>query len=357
MDEINKALSRDIEVIKSISIKYLDPENIISIYLYGGYGRDEGSWVIEKIGGQPKVRPYNDYDIAIIVKKKISLTKMRSLENKLKENLDIKWVDLCQYSKLNLKLFKVSIKNYDFKYASKWIYGRKDILRHIPNMDVKSITLKDIETLYITRIWTLIGSFSEKGLEKMQYDEEMFFRNQMAKCILAIVDCVLVINKEYDPSYKKRVEKFSSISSDKKLVDLAQWALDEKLFPRTVGMTSEEINNLYQSVHRLFFLHMYSSLSIYYKTKIDKPEDMYHQIMYNPIELIKEKIKKYFFNDNRRELNKYLVILQGHIGYYYFNMSDERLKMLSSIMKSRFSFYSNDLDKIRLKVAQLRVEL
>ena len=97
--------SRNIEnCIKSISIKYLDPENIISIYLYGGYGRDEGSWVIEKIGGQSKVRPYNDYDIAIIVKKKISLTKMRSLENKLKENLDVKWVDLCQYSKLNLKL-------------------------------------------------------------------------------------------------------------------------------------------------------------------------------------------------------------------------------------------------------------
>ena len=68
MNEINKALSQDIELIKSFSIKYLDPENIISIYLYGGYGRDEGSWVIEEVDGQRKVRPYNDYDIAIIVK-------------------------------------------------------------------------------------------------------------------------------------------------------------------------------------------------------------------------------------------------------------------------------------------------
>ena len=49
------------------------------------------------------------------------------------------------------------------------------MLRYIPNMDVKSITLKDIETLYITRIWTLVGSFSKKGLVKMKYDEEMFF--------------------------------------------------------------------------------------------------------------------------------------------------------------------------------------
>ena len=77
MNEINNALSRDIEVIKSISIKYLDPENIISIYLYGGYGRDEGSWVIEKMGGQTKVRPYKDYDIAIIVKKKKEIDEIK----------------------------------------------------------------------------------------------------------------------------------------------------------------------------------------------------------------------------------------------------------------------------------------
>ena len=357
MNEINKALSQDIELIKSFSIKYLDPENIISIYLYGGYGRDEGSWVIEEVDGQRKVRPYNDYDIAIIVKKRFSLSKMRYLEDKLKENLDVQWVDICQYSKLQLKFFKVSIKNYDFKYASKWIYGRKDMLRYIPNMDVKSITLKDIETLYITRIWTLVGSFSKKGLVKMKYDEEMFFRNQMAKCILAIVDCVLVTNKEYDSSYKKRVEKLSNFSSDNELIDLAEWALAEKLFPRVKGMNNEEIKNLYMSVHRLFFKYIYSSLSIYYKSKVDKPEDIYKYIMYNPVGLLKEKVKKYLFNDKRNELNKHLIILQGHIIYYYFNMSDQRLKMISSIMKSRFSFHSNDLDELRLKVAQLRVEL
>ena len=51
----------------------------------------------------------------------------------------------------------------------------------------------------------------------------------MAKCILAIVDCVLVTNKEYDSSYKKRVEKLSNFSSDKELIDLAEWALAEKI--------------------------------------------------------------------------------------------------------------------------------
>ena len=48
--------------------------------------------------------------------------------------------------------------------------------------------------------------------------------------------------------------------------------------------------------------------------------------MYNPVGLLKEKVKKYLFNDKRNELNKHLIILQGHIIYYYFNMSDQRFK-------------------------------
>ena len=69
MSETSIALKSDIEKIIKISLTKLDKENIISIYLYGGYGRDEGSWVIEEVNGLREVKPYNDYDIALIVKK------------------------------------------------------------------------------------------------------------------------------------------------------------------------------------------------------------------------------------------------------------------------------------------------
>ena len=179
----------------------------------------------------------------------------------------------------------------------------------------------------------------------------------MAKSILAIVDCILVLNKEYDPSYKKRVQKLSNFSNDNQLLDLANWALDEKLRPRTIGMTNDQVNEFYVNVNRLFFKYFYSTLSSYYKSDIKKPEDIDNYIIYDLERILKEKIKKFIFNDNRHELNKYLIILQGYIAFYYFEMTDKKFKMIQSIMKKRFSFLSNSLDEIRLKVADLRANL
>ena len=59
----NKRLKKDLELI----IKRLTEYKPISIILYGGYGRDEGGWFEENNNWQP----YNDYDILIVLKKKI----------------------------------------------------------------------------------------------------------------------------------------------------------------------------------------------------------------------------------------------------------------------------------------------
>jgi hypothetical protein len=357
MKVIKDVLNSHIEIINKISLDILEKENIISIYLYGGYGRDEGSWVFEEINNETTVRPYNDYDIALIVKKKISREKLLIVENELKKYINIKWIDITQYTILNLKMFNPIIKNFDFKYASKWIYGDTNILEYIPDMKAKSISLNDVETLYITRLWTLIGSFPKEGLIKMSKEAEMLFRNQMAKAILAIVDTILVLNKQYDTSYKRRVEKLKNYCTDTQLLDLSKWALEEKLFPKSENMSRDEIQDLYKKVNILFFKYFYSTLSIYYRGNITRPEDIEKYIIYSPLNLIKRKIKKYFFNDNGRELQIYLVILQGYIAYYYFNLDEDRLKKLCNIMKNNFSFTSSDIDEIRIKVAQLRVEL
>jgi len=122
-------------------------------------------------------------------------------------------------------------------------------------------------------------------------------------------------------------------------------------------MTNNQVNEFYVNVNRLFFKYFYSTLSSYYKSDINKPEDIDNYIIYNPTRLLKEKIKKIIFNDNRHELNKYLIILQGYIAFYYFEMTDKRLQMIQLIMEKRFSFSSNNLDEIRLKVADLRANL
>lgn len=359
MQELNEiielTLRRDIDTIITNIFSVLEKKDVISIYLYGGYGRGEGSWVIQNtISSFPKISPYNDYDIALVVHKKVSKKSLKQIEINLKNHLDIRWIDLCQYTIYNLIRFKPTIKNYDFKYASKWIYGKKNTLDYIPNIDYRDIGLKDVETLYITRIWTLLGSFPKNGFNSLTRDEEMFFRNQMAKSVLAIVDSILVFEKEYDWSYKKRVSKIKYHTNNQNLISLANWALQEKLWPKSEGLNEKQFISMYKQVHELFFIHMFKYLSIYYKSPINKPLDVNLFVLNDFKRNLKKWIKKYFLHDNSIHLQNILLILQGEIVYYYFGMDDDKLDYIKSLMKSYFNFESNDLDEIRIKVADLR---
>ena len=292
-----------------------------------------------------------------MVVQKVSPKILKSIENKLKKKVEVRWIDICQYRKIRLKLFRISIRNYDFKYASKCIYGEENFLRHIPNMDARSIPLKDIDTLYKTRLWTLIGSFPLSGLKEMSKDDEMLFRNQMAKCVLAIVDCILIQKKKYNSSYIERVKIISSDCEDKKLVSLANWAIEEKLRPKFKGMKDEEILEKYTSIRSLFFKYFFEGLSFYHKTTIEKPSDLNKYILYTPINLIKENIKFYIFGNQRDRKQKYLTIIQAYIAYHYPNIPPNLTLEIEKIMNEKFHFKSNDIEKIRLKVAELRVTI
>lgn len=351
--KIEQKLAKDIELIKKEIFKKISSSNIISVFLYGGYGRDEGSWVIE---GE-EIKPYNDYDIAIMVKKKVSPKFLKSIEQELKKQVDVKWIDICQYTKIRLKFFKVTIRNYDFKYASKCIYGDATFLKHIPYMDSRSIPLKDIDTLYKTRLWTLIGSFPVNGLREMSKEDEMLFRNQMAKSVLAIVDCILILKKKYNPSYIERVKIISLESNDQKLINLANWAIKEKLHPKSIGMKKVEIIELYTNIRFLFFKYFFEGLSIYHGTEIKLPNNLNSYILYTPINLIKENIKYYLFGNSRDKQQKYLTIAQGYIAYYYPEIPNNLVLEIEQIMKKKFNYESNDMEKIRVKIADLRVNI
>jgi hypothetical protein len=53
--------------------------------------------------------------------------------------------------------------------------------------------------------------------------------------------------------------------------ELADWALNEKLFPKAQEMSANEIEELYKKVHHHFFSEMYRLLTRYYKKKIENP--------------------------------------------------------------------------------------
>ena len=73
--------------------------------------------------------------------------------------------------------------------------------------------------------------------------------------------------------------------------------------------------------------------------------------------LIKENIKFYIFGNQRDKKQKYLTIVQAYIAYYYPNLPPDLSQEIETIMSEKFQFKSNDLEKIRLKVADLRVTI
>jgi hypothetical protein len=59
------------QILNDISKKH---PYVIAVILYGGYGRNEGGWLVERNGSY---KPYNDYDIYLWLKKKIMKKRLK----------------------------------------------------------------------------------------------------------------------------------------------------------------------------------------------------------------------------------------------------------------------------------------
>jgi hypothetical protein len=353
---IKERFNEDISIIKKVLSSLLG-DNLDSAFLYGGYGRDEGSWFIIENNLGVEVKPYNDYDIAIIVKKKISNNMIKRLEENLKKFIDIKWIDIAQYRKTDLKSLPSLIKNYDLKYASKFLLGDDKIFDLIPDINSKKLSLKDVEILFFTRIWTLIGSFDICGLKPMKAEKETFFRNQMAKAVLAVVDCFLLQRKAYQASYKDRVASLQKLSDDKKLNELAKWALSEKLFPRNTGLNVEELEELYDDVNELYFKYFFQGLSKYWGRNIKSVYSIKRFTLFSPINMIKRLLSNTVIKNKNRDKILINNILQVYIAWYYRRRRDKESLFIEKNLLQLFNKRKQTINEMRLYIANKRLTL
>ncbi len=240
-------LEKDMKLITSTILDNF--EKIETILLYGGYGRDEGAWIYMETG---EVVPYNDYDILVISENRPSISKINLIREELAKKIGIRWVDIDFMTMNHVMRMKNTIKNIDIIYGSKIIYGNSDVFEASPNLNPQKIGFYDIEQLYFTRMWTLFGSWD--GLFRdLGKNEAIFFRNQMAKAILAAVDVLLIKKNQYNYSYVKRIQLFKDgIQSDAKVYKYAEWALSEKLSPSNDDLTEIEMRNIYNDVYKIY---------------------------------------------------------------------------------------------------------
>ncbi|GAX62920.1 NADH:flavin oxidoreductase [Candidatus Scalindua japonica] len=242
------------------------------------YQDQHGSW-----------HPYNDYDICIVANRKALPGDVKKVKERLARKVGINWIDLGQFSPEEMRCFCPSILNYDFKYASKVIYGDQMVLDLIPEIKASALPMKEAQILFFTRLYTLLGSLDKNGLDQnLRGETSRFFRNQMAKAILAIVDVLLLAKGAYDASYCKRVEKVNELYPEKKeFLVLGRWALEEKLRPQSSEMSSQEIRRMYQSVHYHYFIEMYNSLSLHFCKNLNDPQDIEFCMKWQPLSFMK----------------------------------------------------------------------
>lgn len=282
--ERENKLQYEIAIINQEVLKHF-PSGLLSIILYGSYGRDEGAFYYDEVGD---IRTYNDFDIILVVDKLVHSKKIQDISDILNEKLDVKWIDLSQKVRSKLRSLELSIFNYDLKHGSRVIFGDQNVFNEIPDFKVENINLKEAETLYFTRIWAFLGSLPVDGFEReLTPDEVRFFNYQMAKAVLAVIDVKLLLEGKYTTSYKARVKKICEIYvKDQHLVKWAKWAIDQKICPSHEQMNLKEVKERYKEVLELFLGEMYSVLSVYYKKKIDSPFDIKKALFWSMSELV-----------------------------------------------------------------------
>lgn len=329
----------------------------IAIVLYGSYSRNEGSFFVNRFGD---LIPYNDYDILLVVNKKLPAKEIISLKNKLMEKIQIRWIDLSQKTIRELRKLKPSIFNYDLKYAGKVLYGEKNILDQIPQINASTLSLEEGNILFKTRMWTFLGSLDENGFKQdLVGDSSRFFRNQMAKAVLSIVDVCLLQKGAYHYSYKQRVSSFKKLYSHKKeLCTLSEWALSEKIKPKAPFMENSEVKKLYEKVHKYYIEEMLIVLSKRFHIKINKPEKLILLWKYYPITIIRRIGYLLIKRTNEFEKNIILDCVQLYLlfafnnvkGVKYLKRANNLLQKLNKDIKIDLSWHEARLlsSKMRL---------
>lgn len=246
-EAIQAALQEKKEILTKRIVENM-PELPQAIYLVGGYGRGEGAWYEDEIG----LHPYNDFDLAVVTDSPLPHEKTEILRKQLAQEVGIKWVDIDYYTIDKLSSLTPTIHNVDLLEGGSLIYGQDVIKQNHLSLNKQEIGVHDLVILYQTRMWTFLGSW-EGPFRDLDVAEARFFKNQMAKAVLAACDMRLVKLKQYVTSYRERANRvMNKFASDNNLCELVDWAIKEKMRPSSSDLAKQDMELLYFRVKEAF---------------------------------------------------------------------------------------------------------
>ena len=225
---VEAKIAQDIASIKNEIIREGKRRGIVSLILYGGFARGEGSAIIEG----DNIRPLNDYDFMAVSSHPLPAYKsFRKFIQGMNSRISGYTIDVMIRPLWFMKRRHASVFFYEMKNSGKVLWG-KDVLSLMPEIDPDKIPMSDgIRTLF-NRLMSLLEAYGAEDRKFVVY--------QCNKAVLTCMEILLLQAKKYRGSYKERLSVFKSIFESsfpdlfKELpgfMDMVEKATQFKLFP------------------------------------------------------------------------------------------------------------------------------
>ncbi|MBI4116664.1 hypothetical protein HY449_02885 [Candidatus Pacearchaeota archaeon] len=285
--------------------------NPISIILFGGFGKGEGS--VQIVKGKPV--PFNDFDLYVVTGKKLTDEELDKISMNASKEIGMGGLEVAYfpdegydsnkffhvdarcipYDKLS-NLMKTQ-RYYELKYGSQVIYGDETILDRINEIKPEEIPNSEGLRNLFNKLHTML-----LGLREDYNDEQkkirIFWSN---KSYMSICEALLILDKKFAPTSLERSKIFAEIYKNnfpdlyEKIPDLAEKArkaTDFKLKPNFKIKEHEKIWN--ETLKDILFVFEY------YIKKITGTENVADAI------------------NNRLPYNYFAPYLEHKIGFNFF---------------------------------------
>jgi hypothetical protein len=222
--------------------------------LLGGYGRGEGTPLINPDGSQS---PFNDYDLVVVVEKLNGRVrqKFQALEKQLTADLGLP-VDLYPYRKSDLPKCEFSLLNYEMKHGHQIVWGESGILDAMPDYPHDAIPLSEGSRLLMNRGKLLLDiQRSLADPRPLAEEERIRFIKFIHKALLAFGDCALLAEGKYDISYgtkKTRIQHVGECPDCDYVMDGYLRAIDLKEWGDFQGLKDFDVAAEFKIVRDVF---------------------------------------------------------------------------------------------------------
>ena len=261
--------------------------NLISVILFGGFGKGEGS--IQFINNKPI--PYNDFDFYIVSDRKLNNEELNKISMNASKAIGMGGLEIAYfpeqgynekkffhidvrcipYNKLN-KLMSIQ-RYYELKYGSKVIYGERvlDKMNVINSEDIPSSD--GLRNLFNRFHQMLLGLYQEYNEDQRKIKIFWSF-----KCYLSICEALLILDKNFKSTSKERTKLFSEIY-EKNFPEL--YEIIPTLAEKVKIATNFKLKPFFNVDHNKLFNTALKDLLIvfeYYIKKMTNSSDIEHAI-------------------------------------------------------------------------------